>query len=107
MVALALVGDSAARLFARETRTRRGAYFFIDIDSPCDREPERRTRGEVFARVDLCDAGRVRGRARAATTWQKSHSGRGERNRHHARAGRLGLDVNEGFHDRRRTGDAS
>ena len=58
--------------------------------------------GKFCASLLLARSAHLRDRTRASATGQKSYSGRSQRDRHYSRAGRIRIDVDQGFHDRRR-----
>src|SRR2546430_16995346 len=106
VAALASAGDPVARVFARETRTRRRVDLFIHSDPSRNWETERGARRQNSANVAAGVDRSFCRRTRASAAWEESYSGRGERDRHYPRARCLRIDVDERFYNRRPGGDA-
>src|SRR5262249_3165338 len=85
--------DSAACMVARKTRTGCGAYVFVHSESAGGWKAKRRAGRQNPAGANAVIPCGLRRFARASATRKEPYSNRGERNRHHARAGCLRLDA--------------
>src|ERR1043165_3091854 len=99
MAALVAVGDPLARVPAWKARTSCGADLLVHSQPAGNWKAKRRTRGKN-SQIAAARCARAPGRcACASSAGQEPYADRGERDRHHARAGCLGLDADKGFHD--------